>query len=1087
MSDEERERLADDLAEAQAGAERGDLERTKRAIDELRILLPRVVAVFGAASEAHRSAISSLATGLNRIDETERSRELFEALGELVNDAIREVGGDPETLDEGAFEEYLSAHGLAAVVGASAETASRDLDALETLAGQAERRLGPSHPLTLWMLSLRAQQRARFDGADGLEAFDMLIARALAHGDGSLLHLRAIADKATALSRLDFDAESAQLWRRVLEGRRIELGLEDPDTLDAWFWLARTLAWSEDAVEAADELDRLVPAMERALGRDADDTLEAMRFRVRVLRRLADDGDDPRSSAEHLLGLLREILGRETVLAGPDAETPLRTRFEIIELLRENGQTEDALTAATAVREDAVRALGRTSVLSVEAGLREQRLLRTHLDGAGAGAGAEPTGSTETTEPTASGEARDRAVLLAEELCDAAEDACREAVQRSAARDELRIRGRALAEAWIIRADWFPEGSQEAADLFEAGAARIDALGIPFRVDAIRLYDRLAGLLISIERPADALPPAERSLRLEQDEYARLAAGDPDPAGEVELRGSATRIAQSLENVGIALRRMGRAIEAEPRLRSGIAEAVAAGASPGALDDLRTLHALALQELDRFDEAAAELREIAERSGDPRRAIDLAVVYLNADRPREVETLLNPVRARLEQEGRLETPTGLSVLGNLALAVCQLDRHAEAIAQWDRLYELQVRVLGALNRDTLKTLNNRALEELHLGRYAASAHRFERVVEQRTEALGPRSPETLGALANLARAVRLSGDLVRGKQLSEHVVAESREVLGEAHPETLGRIRELDRVLEEIGRSADGPAGAEALAAERRELAEGVTAALAADAADADPADAHAVGVRVLRYADHLRSMDRVADALVEYTRARDGLAGDPGLDWLAAERGIADCHRRMQAYREAADSYARLVPQIERLLPQEPWALADALDQQSFALAQLNRVDELVPPQERAIAIAERQGDRPEQEIKYRTWLGRRLSGRGQHGLALEVYRAAAARSEALLGERHRLTLDLFDDVAEALIATGQDREALRVYRRNLPRMMKELGANAKPVKRAIASRDAAAKRASRPVSITIGVVAAATIIVVAILNLPH
>lgn len=1087
MGDEERERLADDLAEAQAGAERGDLDRTKRAIDELRVLLPRVVAVFGAASEAHRSAISSLATGLNRIDETERSRELFEALGELVNDAIREVGGDPETLDEAAFEEYLSAHGLAAVVGASAETASRDLDALETLAGQAERRLGPAHPLTLWMLSLRAQQRARFDGVDGLDAFDMLIARALTHGDGSLLHLRAIADKATALSRLDFDGESAQLWRRVLEGRRIELGLEDPDTLDAWFWLARTLAWSENAVEAADELDRLIPAMERALGRDADDTLEAMRFRVRVLRRLADESEDPRSGPEHLLELLREILGRETVLAGPDAETPLRTRFEIIELLRENDQTEDALTAATAVREDAVRALGRTAVLAVEAGLREQRLLQEYLNGNGNGdvPGVGPV------EGVGTGDARERAALLAEDLCDAAEEACREALQRPARREELRIRGRALAEAWILRADWRSGESQEVADLFAAGAARIDELGVPFRVDAIRLYDRLAGLLISLERPADALPPAERSLRLEQDEYARLAAGDPDPAGEAELRGSATRIAQSLENVGIALRRMGRAVDAEPRLRAGIAEAVATGASPGALDDLRTLHALTLQELDRFDEAAVELREIAERSDDPRRAIDLAVVYLNADRPHEVETLLNPVRDRLERDGRLETPTGLSVLGNLALAVCQLDRHAEAIAQWDRLYELQVRVLGALNRDTLKTLNNRALEELHLGRYAESARRFERVVQQRTEALGRRSPETIGALANLARAVRLSGDLARAKQLSEQVVAESREVLGATHPETLGRIRELDRVLEEIGRSAGGsaggPVGAEALAAERRELAEGVTAALAADAASADPADPHAAGVRALRYADHLRNLDRLADALVEYTRARDGLAGDPGLDWLAAERGIADCHRLMHAYREAADSYARLVPQIERLLPQDPWALADALDQQSFALAQLNRTDELVPPQERAIAIAERQADRPEQEIKYRTWLGRRLAGRGQHGLALAVYREAAERSEALLGERHRLTLDLFDDVAEALIATGRDREALRVYRRNLPRMVEELGANANPVKRAIASRDAAAKRASRPIGIAVGVIAAATIIIVAVLNLPH
>lgn len=1081
MSDEQRERLAEELSEARAGAERGDLERTKQAIHELRVLLPRVVAVFGAASEPHRAAISSLANGLNRIDETESSRELFEALGELVNDAIREVGGDSSTLDEDSFEEYLTAHGLAAVVGASAATAQRDLDALETLSGQAERRLGPAHPLTLWMLSLRAQQRARFDGAEGLEAFDMLIARAITHGDGSLLHLRAIADKATALSRLDFDAESALLWRRVLEGRRIELGLEDPDTLDAWFWLARTLAWSEEPAESADELDRLIPAMERALGPDSDETLEAMRFRVRVLRRIADDETDPRGRPEAILARLREILGRETALAGPDAEGPLRTRFEIVEQLGGSGQRDDALTAATAVREDAARALGRTAALTIEAGIREQRLLLDHRADE-----SDPESSTEADAADARA-AADQAAGLAEELCDAAEDACREAVERGAPRDELRTRGRALAEAWIVRVEGRPEQSQEAADLLDAGAVRIGALGAPFRIDAIRLYDRLAALLIAAERPADALPPAERSLRLERDEYARLGEGDPPQGSELERQSSATRVAQSLENVGIALRRMGRAVDAEPRLRDGIAEAVAAGAATPALDDLRTLHALALQELDRFDEAATVLREVVERSGDPRRAVDLAVVYLNADRPSEVESLLIPVRDRLEAEGALQTPTGLSVLGNLALAVCQLDRHAEAIAQWDRLLELQLRAFGPLGRDTLKTQNNRALEELHLGRYAEAAHRFERVLEQRTEAFGPRSPDTLGALANLARAVLRSGDLPRARELWEAAVSRSREVLGPTHPETLTRIREFDRMLEQLG--IDGTATPDidraSVESERRALADGVAQALAADAAGADPADPHALGIRALRYADHLRGMDRTADALVEYSRARDALAADPGIDWLTAERGIAACHRLMGAYREAADSYARLVPQIERLLPQDLWALAEALDQQSFALAQLNRAEELAAPQERAIAVAERAGDRPEQEIKYRTWLGRRLAGRGRHDAALDAYRRAAERSVALLGDRHRLTLDLFDDVAEALIATGQDREALRVYRKNLPRMVRELGSNSSQVKRAIASRDAAAKRASRPISITIGIIAAAAIVTAALLGL--
>lgn len=1044
--------MADALQSAWSDVSSQDPVRIARALDAFRGLLPEALMTEGEGGDAHRSALRGLAYGLDELGHADEARELYRTLAEVCESALSDQGHLDEHREQ-LLDDRLYARAAEQMVGQGAAT-SAVVAALDALIAEGEQTLGGAHGRVLWLLDRRAQLLSRMNPAEGLHAYDLLIARAAAADERGENHLTALAAKATELSRIDEDEQSALLWGQVLDGRRALLGFDAPSTLDAWWWRARTRYWSGDAAGADADLALLIPALQRQRGEDDALTLDAMKFRTTTLRVLARDG----ASTEDPLPLVRRIAVLETARFGPGADQVLASRMMAVEVQLDREDREGAwpglIAEARGIVDDtadhaprAVLALRSRDLLArvlrdaraeipspglSESGLAAAAARCAHLDRAREGLPSADPATAEGPTPDP-----DPSLASPEHLANE------------------------IAHAWTDLSRWHAPHSSEALDALRAGADRLRDFGPPGRRSEIDVRDDLGSSLRDVGRGSEALAEFERSLALE----LGLAAEASTPE---DRRTAATRLAQSRYALGATLRGIGRNAEGEAVLADAIEIAQHDGASPRIISELRDARALALQDLGRSDEAVAEMRALYDASGDIGHAIDLAAVYLRSDRAAEAEALLRPVLARLEAEGSAETAQGSRVIGNLALAACQLGRDAEAAATYDRLYELQSRILGPEHRDSLITLHNRAQEERHLGRYAEAARRFESVLARRTAALGADDPHTLSTLSALAGTVADAGDLPRARELTERVVAETRAVLGDTDPQTLHRIRDLDGILARLGDAQQ----------DRDALADQVRAGFAS-AEGAYDEGATSPGLAALRYADHLVRQNRYGDALVEYSRARDALSDTAGIDWLRAERGAAECSKRLGAYREAADAYARIEPQIERLLPGDRWALADTLNDHGLVLSHLGLVDAMIPVQQRAIQVADGAGSDPERALQLRIWLGRRLAEARRFPEALAAYDDAAEVGARTIGAEHAITLDATDDRAETLIALGRHREALKIYRTNIPAMERVLGADSAGVRRARTKQKASAQQASKARSAIIGGAIVAAILV--------
>ena len=1051
--------MADALRSAWSDVSSQDPVRIARALDAFRGLLPQALMTEGEGGDAHRSALRGLAHGLDELGREDEARELYRTLAEVCESALMDHGHLDEHRQQ-LLDDRLYARAAEQLVG-DAPASAVVVAALDALIAEGEKELGGAHGRVLWLLDRRAQLLSRMNAAEGLHAYDLLIARAAAADERGENHLTALAAKAAELSRLDEDEQSALLWGQVLDGRRALLGMDAPATLDAWWWRARTRYWSGDAAGADADLALLIPALQRQRGEDDALTLDAMKFRITALRVLTRDG----APVEDPLPLVRRIAVLETARFGPGADEVLTSRMMAVEVQLDRADDSAAwpriIAEAREIVDDTADRPPRATLA-----LRSRDLLSRVLRAAHE---SEPSS---VPMETALATAADRCAHLdrvADELLSA--DLTTGPVPRSdpdpdsssATPQQL---ANELAHAWTDLSRWHEPHSPEALDALQAGAERLRGLGPAGRRSEIDVRDHLGSALRDAGRGADALAAFERSLELELSIATEASTAE-------DLRTAATRLAQSRYALGATLRGIGRNAEGEALLADAIEIAQHDGASPRIISELRDTRALALQDLGRSDEAAAEMRALYDASGDVGHAIDLAAVYLRSDRAAEAEALLRPVLARLEAEGSADTAQASRVIGNLALAACQLDRDAEAAATYDRLYELQSRILGTEHRDTLITLHNRAQEERHLGRFAEAVRRFEAVLARRTASLGARDPHTLSTLSALAGTVADAGDLPRARELTERVVAETREVLGDTDPQTLRRIRDLDGILARLG---DAQEDRDALAAQ-------VRAGFASTGGASDD-DGASPGLAALRYADHLARQNRHGDALVEYSRAREALSATAGIDWLRAERGAAECSKRLGAYREAADAYARIVPQLERLLPDDRWALADALNDHSLALSHLGRVDEMAAVQQRAIRVADGAGSDPGRAVQLRIWLGRRLAEAKRFPEALAAYDDAAETGARTIGAEHAITLDAADDRAETLISLGRHREALKIYRTNIPAMERELGADSAAVRRARGKQKASAQQASKTRSTIIGGVIVAAIVVYVIVT---
>jgi tetratricopeptide (TPR) repeat protein len=150
------------------------------------------------------------------------------------------------------------------------------------------------------------------------------------------------------------------------------------------------------------------------------------------------------------------------------------------------------------------------------------------------------------------------------------------------------------------------------------------------------------------------------------------------------------------------------------------------------------------------------------------------------------------VQTRLLGAENLDT---LSTRQNLANTLKAQGDLAGARWHYEASLEARIRLLGEEHLETLTCLQNFAGVLLAQGEFAAARLLFERAFESRARQLGAEHPDTLATLQNLASTLKAQGDVAAARRLEERALETQARVLGRDHPQTLSALQNLATTL----------------------------------------------------------------------------------------------------------------------------------------------------------------------------------------------------------------------------------------------------------------------------------------------------
>jgi hypothetical protein len=176
---------------------------------------------------------------------------------------------------------------------------------------------------------------------------------------------------------------------------------------------------------------------------------------------------------------------------------------------------------------------------------------------------------------------------------------------------------------------------------------------------------------------------------------------------------------------------------------------------------------------------------------------------------RDAETGLLPFPQVYNARKRMlgaEDPNTLGSMNNLAVALGDLGRHADAEALHREAFDTRRRVLGAEHPDTLTSMNHLAGLLQDLGRHADAETLHRKALDTRRRVLGVEHPDTLRSMNNLALALWNLGRHADAEALHREALDSRRRVLGAEHPDTLQSMASLAGVLCMAGAAAEAQA-----------------------------------------------------------------------------------------------------------------------------------------------------------------------------------------------------------------------------------------------------------------------------------------
>jgi len=172
----------------------------------------------------------------------------------------------------------------------------------------------------------------------------------------------------------------------------------------------------------------------------------------------------------------------------------------------------------------------------------------------------------------------------------------------------------------------------------------------------------------------------------------------------------------------------------------------------------------------------------------------------------KVRTALDRAAVRITRKFDRQPEVEAAIRDTMGQTYLDLGLYPEAQTQWERALELQRRVLGAQNPETLKTINLLGRTAFLQAKYPEAEGLNGQALKIQRRVLGPEHPQTLSSMHNLANVYSLQGKYAQAEALYSQTLEIRRRVLGPEHPDTVLSMRNLANNYYKQGKYAQAEA-----------------------------------------------------------------------------------------------------------------------------------------------------------------------------------------------------------------------------------------------------------------------------------------
>ena len=394
--------------------------------------------------------------------------------------------------------------------------------------------------------------------------------------------------------------------------------------------------------------------------------------------------------------------------------------------------------------------------------------------------------------------------------------------------------------------------------------------------------------------------------------------------------------------------------------------------------DLRTRHAAALEK-SQAPEAEKSARSSAfERELHSINATDAAVAMLD-------RTVLEPALRTIGTQFADQPLVDASLRTTMGVVYDRLGRPEQALALYERAYELRKSALGDDHRDTLLSRGGVGNMLGELQRFAEAESTIRATLAGLRRLLGEDHPDAIDAMSLLATQMSYQGKYDESEAITRDVLGRRRRVLGPDHADTLSSMNSLGMLLMNRGKYADA--------------------------------------TRVLR--DVVEAQRRVADSSAASTLSNLGIALNRQKEFAAAEPYLREALERRR--RDQGEDHPETLTAVANLaaLLMDTDNLLEAESLAREALEKSRRVF----------------GSEQAQTLKSMNIMGQVLFRQSKYAETEPYYREALTTGRRVLGEEHPDTIVWIANMGYLMQRMGRLAEAESYLREALDKSRRQLG----------------------------------------------